>query len=80
MSAQIQFNGEQLLRRKVVLEKTGLKASNLFTLIRQGDFPKPVKLSPATSAWVNSEVEAWIRRRIAQRDRSLAGVRNEASA
>jgi len=80
MSIQGQVIGEQLLRRKAVMEKTGLKPSNLFTLIKQGDFPKPIKLSKATSAWVNSEVEAWIKRRIAQRDQSSNRPRNETTA
>lgn len=53
-----------LLRVKRVMERTGIPFSSLYQLINAGKFPRPVQLSPNRVAWVESEVEAWIRQRI----------------
>jgi prophage regulatory protein len=45
------------------------------TLVRQGLFPKPLKLSPGrmgTNHWVESEVDQWLRTRMAARDQEAA--------
>jgi prophage regulatory protein len=38
-------------------------------LVGAGEFPAPVQLSPHRIAWVESEVDAWLKARIAARDR-----------
>lgn len=40
----------------------------MYALIQKGEFPKPIKLSERSSAWLESEVQAWIDARIAARD------------
>lgn len=42
--------------------------SQLSRRIREGTFPKPVQLGLQRVAWVESELDAWIEQRIAQRD------------
>jgi prophage regulatory protein len=37
-------------------------------LIKQGRFPKPVKLGYSTIAWVASEIDEYIANKIAERD------------
>ena len=37
-------------------------------LEKAGRFPQRIKLGPNRVAWVLSEVEAWVRERIAERD------------
>ena len=59
---------EQLLKMPEVRAKTGLSRSHLYALAQNGEFPKPIKLSERSSAWVESEVQDWIDTRIAQRD------------
>ncbi len=66
---------EQLLRKPVVLEKTGLPNSTLYYLINRGDFPSPVKLGVRSSAWLRSEVEVWINSR--KRSIFVKGVEND---
>lgn len=61
-----------LLKLKDVLATTGLSRSYVYALAQQGLFPKPVKLTERSSAWVESEVQDWIDTRIAQRDMELA--------
>jgi prophage regulatory protein len=57
---------ERFLRRHDVVEITGLSRSQIDRLTKAGKFPGRVTLSPACSAWVASEVEAWIAARIAE--------------
>ena len=59
---------EQLLKMPEVRAKTGLSRSHLYALAQNGEFPKPIKLSERSSAWVESEVQDWIDTRIALRD------------
>lgn len=61
-------NRPTLWRRPRVEDETGLGKSQLYHLVRVGDFPRPVKLSDRCSAWIASEVQNWIDSRIAMRD------------
>lgn len=65
---------QQLLRIPEVLGETGLKRSSLYVLVAAGKFPAPVKLSERSSAWIQTEVEAWIEQRIEHRDQQKAGA------
>lgn len=58
-----------LLRLPAVLAQTGLSRSRLYELMDSGDFPRPVKLSPAgrTNVWSDQEISEWIEARLAQR-------------
>ena len=58
----------QLQKLPEVLAKTGLSKAHLYALAQKGVFPKPVKLSERSSAWIESEVQDWIDARIAARD------------
>lgn len=61
-----------LLKLKDVLAITGLSRSYVYALAQQDLFPKPVKLTERSSAWVAAEVEEWIESRIALRDGEAA--------
>ena len=50
----------KLLRISDVANKTTLAKSTLWIKISKGQFPKPIKISPAISVWKESEVDAWI--------------------
>jgi predicted DNA-binding transcriptional regulator AlpA len=54
---------ERLLPLPVVESKTGFKSSFIYQLIKDGKFPKPVKIGNA-SRWRQSEVQAWIAEQI----------------
>jgi prophage regulatory protein len=49
----------RFLRLKEVLAICGKSRSSVYDAIKKGDFPKPVKLSGRSSAWIKSEVEQW---------------------
>jgi prophage regulatory protein len=46
--------------------KIGLSRSRVHALIAKGEFPRPIKLGARASAWVESEVLAWLEDRIKQ--------------
>ncbi|MDH1100606.1 AlpA family transcriptional regulator [Pseudomonas mosselii] len=58
----------RIIRLKDVIDSTGIARSTIYKLIGEGEFPKPVPLVGRTVGWVESEVQEWIRGRIAQRD------------
>lgn len=55
---------DRLLRLPELVRTVGLTRSSIYRHIKAGKFPPPVKLGSA-SAWVESEVQAWITHQIA---------------
>lgn len=55
-----------LLKRPEVRRRTTLSDSALYRLIERGQFPRPVQLNPngRSVAWVETEVDQWIKQRI----------------
>jgi prophage regulatory protein len=60
--------GLRYLRLREVCQRVGLKPSSVYRLIGLGTFPKQVKLSERTAAWIESEVESFMASRIDERD------------
>jgi prophage regulatory protein len=59
----------RLLRREEVTAKIGLERSAIYERMANGTFPKPVQLGGQRAVgWIESEVDAWIAGRIAERD------------
>lgn len=50
---------ERLLPLPEVESRSGFKSSFIYQLIKEGKFPKPVKIG-AASRWRESEVQQWI--------------------
>nr|WP_263458434.1 AlpA family transcriptional regulator [Brenneria tiliae] len=57
----------QLLRLKQVEEKTGLKRSQIYLYMKSGDFPRSIKIGPASVAWLESEIDEWINLKLTNR-------------
>jgi len=55
------------LRLPAVKNRTGLSRSTIYLRIADGTFPKPVNLGGRAVGWVESEVDDWVRKRIAAR-------------
>ena len=66
--------GDRLLRLEAVLKRTGMGRASLYKCIFEGCFPAPVKLKSKgrAVAWVEREVDAWVAKRIAERDQAGA--------
>lgn len=59
----------KLIRLPEVLERVGLKKTSVYKLMSEEEFPRPTKLGTA-SAWVEEEIETWIKERAAERPAS----------
>jgi prophage regulatory protein len=59
---------ERFLRRDEVTQITGLPVSTIYEMMGRGVFPKNFRISPRLTAWRQSEIAAWQRARIAERD------------
>tara|TARA_B100000780_G_scaffold262269_1_gene215274 strand:+ start:1245 stop:1436 length:192 start_codon:yes stop_codon:yes gene_type:complete len=55
------------LKRPEIEYRTGLKRSTIYDKMKAGTFPKPVKLGARAVAWLEPEIDAWIKERISQR-------------
>ena len=49
-----------ILRKPIVLEKTGLSNSSLYRKVADGTFPAPLSLGPRAVGWLESSVDEWI--------------------
>jgi len=56
------------------MRKVGLRKSQLFDSIRRGVFPKPFNILPngRAVAWDESEIDAYLEQRMAERDLKVA--------
>ena len=50
----------KLIRISEVSNLTTISKSHIYTLARQGKFPKPRKISENTSVWLESEILNWM--------------------
>jgi prophage regulatory protein len=57
---------DPVLRWPEVAKIIPLSRSHAHALAAQGKFPKPIKLGPRASGWLESEINSWLADRIAQ--------------
>ncbi|MEF9889839.1 helix-turn-helix transcriptional regulator [Citrobacter sp.] len=65
MTTDYSVLNDQLVTMTFITQFTGLTDKWFYKLIKDGEFPKPIKLG-RSSRWLESEVEAWLQQRIAQ--------------
>jgi len=58
----------RILRLPQVIAKVGLRRDSIYRLAREDRFPKPIKLSENASGWLESEIDAYIESKTAERD------------
>ncbi|MBW5850761.1 MULTISPECIES: helix-turn-helix transcriptional regulator [Yersinia] len=56
---------DQFVNMAFITRLTGLTDKWFYKLIKDGVFPKPIKLG-RSSRWLKSEVEVWLQERITQ--------------
>ncbi|EOV9627967.1 helix-turn-helix transcriptional regulator [Cronobacter sakazakii] len=64
MTEQISLLDDQLVDMRFITKLTGLTDKWFYKMIKDGLFPKPIKLG-RSSRWLRSEVEDWLEERIA---------------
>lgn len=59
------LNGNQVLRRNRVQEITGLSRSTIYARMKNGSFPKPVRLGVRTVGWLAEDINGFLEQCIA---------------
>ena len=65
MTTTLPLLEDQFIDMAFITRLTGLTDKWFYKLIKDGEFPKPIKLG-RSSRWLQSEVEAWLQERINQ--------------
>lgn len=55
---------QSLLRLEQVRDRTGMSRSGVYVAMREGSFPRPIKIGTRAVAWVESDIDDWIQDRI----------------
>jgi prophage regulatory protein len=50
----------RILRRPEVEQRTGFKRAHIYTLMKDGKFPKALRLGIRAVGWDSEEVDQWI--------------------
>ena len=58
----------RFIRKKELRAKVGYSPAHIDRLEKAGEFPKRINLGPNSVAWLEHEVEDWIKARVAERD------------
>jgi len=64
---ELQSNSLRLIRLASVISATGLPRSTLYKMMKCEKFPKNVMIGERSVAWVESEIEDWIKENIKRR-------------
>ena len=57
----------RLMRLPEVVQLTGVSRSTIYRWMENGEFPRQISLGANTVAWLESDVEDWIHRRMSTR-------------
>ena len=60
----MEIHERKLLRLPEVLRRTGFGRSYIYNLINQEEFPKQIQIRSGAVAWLESEFEAWMEKKI----------------
>ncbi|EKC6206615.1 AlpA family transcriptional regulator [Cronobacter sakazakii] len=66
MEENIQLNN-RLLRITDVINLTGLPKSTIYLKVKNNQFPSQVKIGSRSVAWVENEIQEWIKNNIQKR-------------
>ena len=71
MSTEIEQSGSstgrRILRRAEVEQKTGIKRAHIYMLMKDGKFPRALRLGSRAVGWDSAEVDQWIAERLNHR-------------
>ena len=54
----------RLIRLPEVQYRTGYARSSIYRMVKNDEFPSPIKIGERASAWLENEVEDWIESRV----------------
>ena len=62
----LQFEIVRILRKPGVAQRVGLGKSTIDQMVRRGEFPAPIRLTPYAIGWRVEDVDTWL----AERDKA----------
>lgn len=63
----------RVIRLPDVIKKTGLGRTTIWRMSTSGDFPESISLGGKATGWIEAEIDRWIEKRMAARQRTAAG-------
>ena len=63
---------DRIIRRGELRGRTGLCVAQIYNLIRDGRFPKPIPLGARSVGWLERDIAVWQAGRIAERNEGEA--------
>lgn len=63
---------ERILRKPELIARLGLSDATIWRRERKGDFPKRISLGGKAVGWIESEVDAWLAKKAAEREKVKA--------
>ena len=57
---------DQSLKVGAVSRKINLAIPTIYKLMAKGQFPKPLRLSPRSSRWMESDIDDWLQEKRAE--------------
>jgi prophage regulatory protein len=66
MANATQSTTQQFYRLHHLKQRLGVSGSSIWAWVKNGTFPKPVRLSANCTAWCAADIEAWEQERIAE--------------
>lgn len=58
----------KLYRLRELSARIGLARSAIYQAVKDGRFPKPIRVGARAAAWRHQDVESWLQSRAAQRE------------
>ena len=59
----------KFLRVNNVSNVCGYSVSHIWRMARDGNFPKPIKIGPNATAWLDSDIKTWMEARLNKNSR-----------
>ena len=63
---------KKLLKLLEVAEFLNVSKAQVYNLVKQGSLPKQIKIGKGGSAWLMSDIDAWLEFKIEERDMEVA--------
>lgn len=67
------IESNRVIRRREVTNITGLSKASIYLKMKEGSFPKPIKISSRAVAWPEKDIFAWLREKVDARDAQATG-------
>jgi prophage regulatory protein len=64
----------EIIARKDLKAETSYSPSTIYSLIRVGEFPPPIRLGPNRVGWRRSDIAEWLRSREEETERMFMGL------